>query len=75
MKDNKKALQAIERLVSSDFVLDLEWYLADKGIKANDHLKKVAEIIGEVYKIAHSEVSNCEHKDWEDIKDRILNDV
>lgn len=74
MRNPYKALEAIERLVGGDFGLDMECLLNDKRKKKLDpRLKEAAEIINNIYCIAHAEVSEgCKHDGWEDIKDKIL---
>lgn len=73
MKNPYRALEAIHRLVGGKFGMDLEWWLSDERIKKKDkRLVIAAEIITKIYLIAHSEVSRCNHKDWEDVKYKIL---
>lgn len=74
MQNPHRALEAIERLVGSDFGMDMEWLLVDvknKKEKIDPRLKQAAEIIGQIYMISHAE-GKCLHKDWEQIKYDIL---
>lgn len=73
MRNPLDALRAIERLVGGDFGSDMEWLLIGKE-KVDTRLKQAAEIIGKIYLIAHSEVSTCEHPDWEKVKYEVLAD-
>lgn len=78
MKNHFKALQAVERLVSGDFVQDLEYMLYIKKPKKTKReleelLKQSAEIIIKVYEISHAENSQgCSHPNWVNIKYDIL---
>ena len=73
MTNPHKALEAIERLVGGDFGLDIEWWLTDKRLKKKDKMKiEMAKMIGMIYMIAHSEGRCRVHKDWENIKYKIL---
>lgn len=68
-----KALQAIEILVGGDLGTDIEWWLADKQKRKHDKMKlEMAKLIGQIYKIAHSEGRCRGHDDWEQIKHQIV---
>ena len=62
-----KALAVIEDLVSSDFILGLEYKIFKK--KSSKNKKKYNNIITQVYKAAHAvnakESGACYHPDWE----------
>jgi len=85
MDSYEKALKAIEVLVDSDFAESLEGW----GLDGNGEMIPVAErkcdvkllataqrVIGDIYCIVHSEVSNCTnpHLEWKARKDEILID-
>lgn len=76
MKDPKLALKAIERLVGSDFGFEMDLFLHEKPVKDTEWLTKTlrhaAEIIGQVYVIAHSEGDCTGHPEWEAVKEKIL---
>ena len=76
MKHPHRALEAIERLVGSDFGLEMEWHLHDKAVKdrrwLEDNLKQAARVITDVYLIAHAEGHCTGHPSWEDKKEEIL---
>lgn len=81
---NKEALELIEWLVSGDLAEDLSFYLhKDRDIPQKDAVK-AAEIIGEVYKVAHSvlrdiDKDGCRHTEWlenaELLYDEVFNDT
>jgi len=76
MKNPFDALKAIERLVGSDFGMDMEFYLVDKPKKNKIWLKKnlrqAAKIITDIYVIAHAEGPCGGHPNWENKKYEIL---
>ena len=74
MKNQYKALQAIERLVGGSFGLDMEWLLVEKqrGKEIDEKLLKAAEVITDIYMISHAENSPCNHTDWQEKKYKIL---
>ena len=65
MLNNKKALQLIEELTSSDAVQDLEYKVNIKKTATEDE-KFLLNKIMTIYKIAHSTIGDCKHKDWEE---------
>jgi pterin-4a-carbinolamine dehydratase len=71
MKNSHKALQAIEVLGGGDFGLDMESLLHKKE-KVDPRLKTAAQMITDIYMMAHAEVSGCHHPDWENKKYEIL---
>lgn len=72
MKNPHRALEAIEVLVGNDFGMDMEWLLHDKRKKKIDpRLLEAAEVITQIYRIAHAEGS-CYHEDWAKEKYKIL---
>ena len=77
MKDPIKALEVIEILTGDSFGLDMEFIASDigKGNKVSPKLKEAAKRISDIYMIAHAEVSNCRHSDWEKKKYEILRDA
>ena len=76
MKNPHEALRAIEVLVRGDFGLDMEFIASDigKGNKVSPKLRQAAQMITDIYMIAHAE-NGCKHPDWENKKYEILRDA
>ncbi len=85
MKNPYRALEAIERLVGSDFGFEMEWFASAGGNDGMDSnysvpalrktLKQAARMITDIYLIAHSETEHaCRHEGWEQRKYDILSE-
>lgn len=72
MKNPIKALKAIELLAGGDFAQDLEWLTYREGRKVDKRILEAAKILGNIYMIAHSEISTCRHESWEKIKLEVI---
>ena len=70
MKEPQRALQAICYLVSNDFACELETEVFHN--ETDKKLMQAAQMIGIIYEIAHSEISNCGHTEWEERKEEII---
>lgn len=73
LRKSHKALDAIDRITSGDFLEELE--MRDES-KMDADLKQCMEALSLIFKIAHSESPNhtCHavHKDWRDLKSKVL---
>ena len=68
-----KALEAIEFLVSGDFGEEMELLLYDKKNNVDPILRQAAQIISDIYLIAHAETKHtCKHPDWKTKKSEVL---
>lgn len=77
MKNPMKALEAIERIVGSDFGMDMEFYYMDKPewnkVQLKKNLRLAAKLITQIYRIAHADTLHaCSHSNWEKEKYEIL---
>lgn len=72
MRDPLKSLEAIHTPVGGDFGMDMDMLVYQHPEGTDPRLLEAAKLISQIYKIVHSEVATCTHRDWEEIKDEIL---